>query len=291
MVSIVEEAITGPLELDVCRSCQFFWLDLGEDESLPEKSLESVRPEMSPEAKQAIALAEIEIVAMRHEEPTFGASPPDEWWQILATLVGLPAEENDVGVYGKPWFTWGLAITILVTSLLAFQNLESAIASFGLIPAELIRSGGVALLTCFFLHGGFFHLLGNVYFLLVFGDNVEDTIGHGNFLLLIFLATLVGGLCHVFADPSSTTPVIGASGGVSGIIAFYALAFPKVRINVFLKVWWFAMPAIYAFVLWMIFQAVGSWFQLQGFGNVSYLAHLGGVLVGVLFWLGVRKKL
>ncbi|MEM6916317.1 MAG: rhomboid family intramembrane serine protease [Verrucomicrobiota bacterium] len=291
MVSITEEAITGPLELDVCRSCQFFWLDFGEKESLPKKSSESPPPELSPEAKKAFALVEIEMIAKRYEEPSFGASPPEEWWQILATIVGLPAEEDARGVLGKPWLTWGIAIALLVVSLFTFRNFESAIASFGLIPAEFLRSGGATLLTSFFLHGGFFHFLGNVYFLLVFGDNVEDTIGHGRFLLLITLATLFGGLCHVYADPYSTTPVIGASGGVSGIIAFYALAFPKVRINVFLHFWWVAMPAIFAFIAWMIFQAAGAWFQLEGFGNVSYLAHLGGVLVGFLFWLGLRKRL
>ncbi|MEM1441704.1 MAG: rhomboid family intramembrane serine protease [Verrucomicrobiota bacterium] len=291
MVSITEEAITGPLELDVCRSCQFFWLDLGEDESLPERSSETSKPELSPEAKKAFALLEIELIAKRYEESMIEPSPPEEWWQILGTLVGLPGEVDAEVVYGKPWFTWGIAAIVVVVSLLAFRNLESAVAGFGLIPAGFFQAGCVTLFTSFFLHGGFFHLLGNVYFLVAFGDNVEDTIGHGKFLLLIFLATAVGGLCHTFADLSSTTPVIGASGGVSGIISFYALAFPKVRINLALHSFPLAIPALYAFALWLVYQAAGAWMQLDGFESVSYLAHLGGVVVGFLFWLGLRMRL
>ncbi len=132
------------------------------------------------------------------------------------------------------------------------------------------------------------HLVGNMYFLLIFGDNVEEFLGRPRFLLLMLLATLLGDCFHLVADPSATTPCIGASGGISGVIVFYALQFPKARLGFLLRFCWVKMPAYFALVLWLLYQMVLATFQVSGFSRVSALAHLGGATAGFLFWCWSR---
>jgi membrane associated rhomboid family serine protease len=144
----------------------------------------------------------------------------------------------------------------------------------------------------FFLHGGIFHLLSNLCFLLVFGDKVEDDLGSGRFLLLLTMATVVGDIVHIAADPDSTLPCIGASGGISGVIAYYALKFPRARLGFLFWIFhvfrWVRAPAVVLFVVWIGIQLLGTSNQLAGISNVSYLAHLGGAAVGFVFWLVFR---
>jgi len=144
------------------------------------------------------------------------------------------------------------------------------------------------------LHGGILHLIGNMYFFLVFGDNVEDWLGEKRYLLLILFSLLAGDIFHILGDPSSTIPVIGASGGISGIIAYYALKFPHARLGILFGYYfhydWIKMPAYVMFVIWIVLQMVGVWQQLAGYSNVSSLAHLGGAAVGVIFWYFTRDE-
>jgi membrane associated rhomboid family serine protease len=171
--------------------------------------------------------------------------------------------------------------------------LRTAVGEFGFVPAEALRLGGLTWLTSFFLHGGILHLIGNLYFLLIFGDNVEDHLGRWRYLLLILAATLTGDLVHVLAAPQSTVPSIGASGGISGVIVFYALQFPKARLaflfRYFLYFRWLQIPAWAALVLWMLLQFFTAALQLSGLSNTAATAHLGGAAAGFLLWLKWRK--
>jgi membrane associated rhomboid family serine protease len=134
-----------------------------------------------------------------------------------------------------------------------------------------------------------FHLIGNLYFLIVFGSHVEDYIGTWRWLLLLLAATLVGDASLIFLTPQSTIPCIGASGGISGLLAFYALRFPHARLGL-----WFghsisSFPAWGAILFWLLFQLLGAYQKIAGYGQVASLAHLGGALAGFLFWLAWRK--
>lgn len=124
---------------------------------------------------------------------------------------------------------------------------------------------------------------------MLFGDNVEDALGKWQFFLLIVCASLSGDLIHILSDPSSTIPCIGASGGISGVMAFYALKFPKVKLGFLLRIYfifrWIRVPSVVIFLLWIVLQFIGVAAQLRGFSNVSALAHLGGAGVGLVFWL------
>jgi len=118
---------------------------------------------------------------------------------------------------------------------------------------------------------------------------VEDWLGKGRFLLLLLLATLAGDVAHTLLDPNSTVPCIGASGGISGIIAFYAFKFPRVRLGLLLRIYvrfiWINLPAYAFFLIWMAMQFFGSLSQRANLSNVSSVAHLGGAAVGVAYWL------
>lgn len=290
MSEITTETITGPVQIDVCRPCQFFWFDLGEAQQLPALPPDAPEPELHPRAREALALAEIEAIRRRHEPADLEPGPPDEWWKILATLVGLPSEEDGSGLSRKPFLTWGIGLLILLTSVIALVSRPDWIAEFGLVPADPFRHGGTTFLTSFLLHGGWWHLAGNLYFLIIFGDNVEDAIGRLRYLVLLAVSALVGDLCHYLLHPDSTVPLIGASGGISGVILYYALAFPRNRIGLLIYYSWFQMSARWAIAFWVGAQVVGVLLQLAGVGKVAYLAHLGGAVAGVAFWLLWRER-
>lgn len=290
MGEITRETVTGPMQIDVCRPCQFFWFDLGESQQLPVVPPGAPEPELHPRVREALALAEIERIRRRHETGDFEDGAPDEWWQVLASIVGMPVEHEAQGLLRWPILTWGIALLVLAVGVLSFGSLEYWVRDYGFVPADPFRHGGLTLLTSFLLHGGWVHLLGNLYFLLVFGDDVEDVVGHARFLLLLAAAALVGDFCHLATDPDSTVPSIGASGGISGVIAFYAFAFPRARIGLFVRFGWIRLSARWAFALWLGVQAFGTWQQLSGFVGVNYLAHLGGAAAGLLCWLVWRER-
>ncbi|MBN2580806.1 MAG: rhomboid family intramembrane serine protease, partial [Pirellulales bacterium] len=172
---------------------------------------------------------------------------------------------------------------------LTASNLNAAVEAYGMIPAQLGRHGGITLVTSFFLHAGLFHLIGNVYFLLVFGDNVESDLGRWAYLALLVAAALLGDLLHILGNRHSTVPCIGASGGISGVITYYALRFPKARLGFLFWFWfyirWIHVPAYVALIFWFALQLLFVVHQQLGVGNVAALAHLGGAAVGVVAWL------
>jgi membrane associated rhomboid family serine protease len=167
-------------------------------------------------------------------------------------------------------------------------NLDPIIQKWGLIPQQFSRHFGLTFISSFFLHGGIFHLVGNLYFLLIFGDNAEDTLGKKYYLFLIALSALAGDLAHILADPNATSPVIGASGGISGILTYYCLIYPRAKVGILVWFRWFRIPVGLMLFLWFSGQIVGALRQISGFSNISSMAHLGGAVVGGSFWLASK---
>lgn len=133
-------------------------------------------------------------------------------------------------------------------------------------------------------------LIGNLYFLMVFGDNTEDILGKCNYLLLIAIATIIENIVHILGEPASTVPCIGASGGISGILAYYWLRFSKAKVGIILFFRWIRIPVGFMLVIWIIFQVLGAYRQITDLSNVSALAHLGGASIGILFWWKTRQS-
>ena len=279
---------SAEVQLDACKTCGVVWFDPSEITSVPEGAIET-----SDEARLRGIETQATWQLEQLKERGITDSGPDETWKTIPALFGFPVESGTDPLARRPWMTWSLALLITLVSVLAFRHLGQVTERFGFIPAEALRYGGATSLTSFFLHGGLWHLIGNLYFLLLFGDNVEDYVGRGRYLLLIFGSTLAGDALHWLAQTSSTVPSIGASGGISGIIVFYALQFPRARLGflfgVYFRFRWVQMAAWVALVLWMLLQTVTVMLQLGGFSNVAATAHLGGAAAGFLFWLRWRR--
>jgi membrane associated rhomboid family serine protease/Zn-finger nucleic acid-binding protein len=297
MVPVTMGVPGSKLDLDVCKRCQFVWFDAAEYESIPPPPPRPKDPfavdekDLPQAAREALALHRVRQIA---EQANAENAVPDANWKAVPGLLGLPVEMDSDPLNRVPLATLVLSLLIAVVSLGAFSNLESAARNFGLIPHDAWRHGGLTFLTSFFLHGGLFHLGGNLYFLVVFGMPVENYLGSRRWLLLVLLAALTGNLLHVAADPRGDIPCIGASGGISGLIAFYAFKFPHAKLGILLRYYyvylrWVQFPAWGAFVLWMLLQFWGVFEQFSGFSNVSALAHLGGTAVGIGMWAVWRK--
>ena len=195
-------------------------------------------PELPQKVREMLAIAKVEQLAKEAEGPDFDSAPPDETWKQIAAFLGVPVELDSMPRARRPWATWVLGAVIIGVSLFAFTRLREMVMQFGLVPAEAMRLHGLTFVTSFFLHAGIIHLVGNIYFLFVFGDDVENFLRLLRYLALIALAAFVGDLAHIALDPRSQIPCIGASGRIAGVITFFALNFPRVRLA-FLMRWWF----------------------------------------------------
>ena len=162
--------------------------------------------------------------------------------------------------------------------------------SYGLIPAEItLGQDWSAFLTSMFLHGGWMHLFGNMLFLYIFGDNLEDLMGHVGFLLFYLAAGLTAAVGQVLADPWSPLPMVGASGAIAGVMGGYLLLFPKAKVDIliifiiFFRI--FPIPAWIMLGLWFGLQLISGFSTPSDTGGVAYWAHSGGFLAGLLFTL------
>jgi membrane associated rhomboid family serine protease len=144
-------------------------------------------------------------------------------------------------------------------------------------PRDLLPLPG-SIWTAMFLHGGILHLVGNMWFLWLFGDNVEDALGRVRYLLFYFFAGTVGAVAQILSMPDSTVPMIGASGCVAGVLGAYAMFYPRARVDVAVPFLWqyVALPAWLFLGLWFLGQLL-----LPGSSGVAWMAHVGGFLAGV----------
>jgi membrane associated rhomboid family serine protease len=212
-------------------------------------------------------------------------------WRALPALFWLPCQLDARAAGRKPVVTWALAAAIALVSLMGLVvGVSLTAAGAGLIPDELARNGGMTLLTSFFVHGGIAHALMNLYLLLAFGADVEERVGSGRFALLVLASALAGSLGHVVLDPRGNVPLIGASGGVSGVLAYYALSSPDARLGClipdgWLRLRWLTLRASTAFGIWIALLGLGACVQLAGASPDSSAAHLAGATAGALLWL------
>jgi membrane associated rhomboid family serine protease len=197
-----------------------------------------------------------------------------------------------------------VTVTFIVACSLAFlwqltlseNALQAALLGLGVTPATLI--GGETLppelyrvppsltvLTSMFLHGGWMHLIGNMLYLWIFGNNVEDAMGHGHFVVFYVLCGVVAALAQALPNAESTIPMIGASGAISGVLGAYLLLYPHARVLVLLPLGFYSrliqMPAMFVLGFWFVLQLISSALTPAGAGGVAWGAHIGGFLAGM----------
>jgi membrane associated rhomboid family serine protease len=177
----------------------------------------------------------------------------------------------------------------------------------GTCPARLRTPGGfvalpqhpdyLTLLSSMFLHGGWMHIIGNMWSLWIFGDNVEDRMGRTGFLCFYLLSGLAAGFLHIFFNISSRVPTVGASGAIAGVMGAYLLLFPHARVIALVPIFIFLqtieLPAVLFLGFWFLtnlLSGIGSLSAHSGAGGVAWWAHIGGFLVGLLWALPLRRR-
>ncbi len=213
-------------------------------------------------------------------------------------------DENSLKSIRFQYVTVALILVNVVVYLLEAVRLgEVAIASFAIIPKELFDTSllpiempsmgpavpeRLTLLTYMFFHGDVLHLAGNMLFLWVFGDNVEDALGHVKFLVFYLACGIVGGLVHALVEPTSDIPLIGASGAVAGVLAAYLMLHPRVRVWVLaLKAIPLRISAAFALGLWILMQIVMV--LIPQMGPTAWWAHIGGLVAGAVLVVFLRR--
>jgi membrane associated rhomboid family serine protease len=185
-------------------------------------------------------------------------------------------------------FLWQLSL-----GSLGYQRL---VYSLGLIPVVLFHKAHlppelalvppeVTLITSMFLHGGILHLAGNMLYLWIFGNNVEDAMGHARFVVFYLLCGIAAALAQAGLAPDSQVPMIGASGAISGVLGAYLVLYPHARVLVLIPLGFFLqlvrLPAGWVLGFWFVLQLISSFFTRSGEGGVAFFAHIGGFVVGM----------
>jgi membrane associated rhomboid family serine protease len=169
---------------------------------------------------------------------------------------------------------------------------KSFFARYALVPAEITArldwQTSATVITSMFMHGGWLHIIGNMLYLWVFGNNIEDSTGHVRFCFFYLLCGMAAATAQVFVSSDSTIPMVGASGAVSGVLGAYLILYPRARVLMLIPIWIFFrivhVRAMYVIGFWFILQAVNGWLAMsrQDSGGVAWWAHIGGFLAGIL---------
>ena len=210
-----------------------------------------------------------------------------------------------------PYVNVGIIIACVLVFLyelsLSATDINSFFLDWGVIPVQLVdwlESPSVVeepstVVTSMFIHGGWLHLIGNMLFLWVFGDNVEDAMGHGRYLVFYLLAGLAATALQVFIDQESLIPMVGASGAIAGVLGAYLVLYPRATVSVVIPWLWFfgafPVPAAFLIVFWFLLQLLSGVASLGAdasvTGGIAFWAHVGGFLAGVvLVWAFRRPK-
>jgi membrane associated rhomboid family serine protease len=220
-----------------------------------------------------------------------------------------------------PYTTWAIialnaAAWVFVQQLGAEEGLVRSLCNLGLVPGELLHTvaPGTAVplgehhvcvvdpsadwatvVTHMFLHGGWLHLIGNMWFLWIFGNNVEDSMGHGRFALFYLLCGLAAAGLQMSFSPTSAIPMVGASGAIGGVMGAYVMLYPRVRVHLLLVLGFYvttvAVPAAFMLLYWLGLQLLGGFTSLgRDGGGVAFWAHVGGFVAGMALVFVFRDR-
>ena len=220
--------------------------------------------------------------------------------------------KDDNPTYSTPIITYfiiGICIVVFLLELSSPNYKSGAIFySWGVIPASLIHNlqlpdevyrvpPTITLFTSMFMHGGFMHLIGNMLYMWIFADNIEDGLGKIKFIIFYLLSGIAAALTQVYMNTESTIPMVGASGAIGGVLGAYIVNYPKAKVLVLIPLGFFSqivkVPAVFVLGIWFLLQFISSAATNSAGGGVAYGAHIGGFLFGaiaILFFNRSYKK-
>ena len=213
----------------------------------------------------------------------------------------FPIGDDQVQGGAKPLFSYTLIlINVLVFGyeiMLTPDQSEMMVTTYGAIPQEIIQGKDMyTLLSCMFLHGGWMHLIGNMLFLWVFADNIEAVVGTFNFMIFYIIGGVAASAIHIFFNPYSEVPMVGASGAISAVMGAYLIMFPSSRIKVLILIFFTTtyVPALFFLGIWIVQQLVAGVGSLNPTtaesAGVAWWAHIGGFIFGVVAGFIARKQ-
>jgi len=216
--------------------------------------------------------------------------------------------KDDNPTYRLPYVTIGIIISnilIFLLEIISPPGMEKTVYAYGAVPQYILTfekfqpiHPALTVFTAMFMHGGVFHLGGNMLYLWIFGNNIEDKLGHLRFIIFYIFCGITAAYSHALIDPHSLTPMIGASGAISGILGAYLLLFPRTGVYTLIFLGFFVqvvkIPALIVIGFWAIVQFINGLVStgLVKQGGVAWFAHIGGFLTGLLtikLWLPRRK--
>ncbi|MBN2372987.1 rhomboid family intramembrane serine protease [bacterium] len=217
--------------------------------------------------------------------------------------------KDDIPSSSFPFITVGILIInslVFLFQISLGKHAEGFVAAYGAIPFEITNFADIpplvpfpTFLTIFssmFMHGGILHFVGNMLYLWIFGDNVEDAMGKFRFLIFYILCGAFASLAHMAVNPNSMTPMIGASGAISGVLGAYMLLYPRARVLTLITFFYFIrivkLPALVLLSFWIFIQFMSGTLSLAGgagHGGVAWFAHIGGFFAG-MFLVSIFKK-
>ena len=221
--------------------------------------------------------------------------------------------KDDNPTHSTPIITYiiiGICVVVFLLELSSpYYKTGAIFYSWGVIPASLIHGVPIpdeiyrvpptaTLITSMFMHGGFMHLIGNMLYMWIFADNIEDEIGKVKFIIFYLLSGIAAALTQVFLNTESMIPMVGASGAIGGVLGAYIVNHPRAKVLVLIPLGFFSqivkIPAIFVLGIWFILQFVNSAFTSSAGGGVAYGAHIGGFIFGavaILFFnRNVKRK-
>ena len=198
----------------------------------------------------------------------------------------------------------GINVVVFLMQMVQGPEMDRFVYLYGLVPARYTVSQVAAyfstgqqlfsLLSFMFLHGGFWHILGNMWSLYIFGDNVEDRLGHLRYLIFYLLCGLVSGMSHLIVNWHSTIPTIGASGAIAGVMGAYFILFPSAKILTLIPIiiipWLVEIPAFFFLGIWFVLQFINAAGTHGAISGIAWWAHIGGFVFGIIF-LKIFQKL
>lgn len=198
-----------------------------------------------------------------------------------------------------PFVTYTLIAVNVIVYIWQFLQPEDSVREFvnhyGAVPAVIVKGHNwQSIISSMFLHGGLMHLLGNMLYLFVFGDNIEAICGHFRFIIFYLVCGGLAFASHFIFEPMSDIPMIGASGAISGVLGAYALRFPRARVYVLIPIFlWiyriFRIPAIIVLGIWFLIQLLSGVTLSASGGGVAWFAHIGGFIAGVMLIKSFEK--
>lgn len=311
MTFIKEPKWAGGFEVDVCTRCRVVWLDKNEHKEVPDHNdlIESHGDStLISDVAQAEAQVAIRKVAFENERDALVGNGPDELMKKLFGFVGLPVEMSEHGKPRLPIFTWAVSILLVLIHIYFTSNNTEVFQTFGFYPQLELNRDWTNYIFSSYIHGGWFHLLSNLYFFSVFTDDIEVAMGRVKFVLFLFISPIVINLLGSFMSFAKGTPHVGLSGVISAILVMYGLRFRHSRIaflfpfmdvvnfrtntfSILRSYGWLRLRAKYvALAFFMKDLFYYFLFESRGLTNIAHSGHIAGAIVGLILSLILFKK-